>query len=56
LIDEKSSHQFDETTPEITRDIQKSSQKSNRSKTMRNQKPIKSNNMNKQENIASLQW
>jgi hypothetical protein len=42
--------------PEITRDTQKSSQKSNRSRTIRNQKLINSNSINKHVNIVSLQW
>jgi len=62
LINENISHQLNKTTsnhhlyPEITRDTQKSSKKSNRSKTIRNPKPIKSNSINKHENIISLQW
>jgi hypothetical protein len=62
LINKNSSKQLNETTsnhhlyPKITRDIQKSSQKSNRSKIIRNQKLINLNSINKHENIVYLQW
>jgi uncharacterized protein YajQ (UPF0234 family) len=42
--------------PEITRDIQKSSQKLIRSKTLKILTPIKSDNINSHENIFALQW